>query len=61
MPAQVAVILTDEEKSILEGNVRSRKTPFRLRQRSEIVLLAANQLPNYRIAKVTIQLDGAEK
>ncbi len=56
MPAQVPVILSPEEKSQLEKNVRSRKTPVRLVERSRIVLLAAANIPNYKIAE-TLEID----
>lgn len=51
MPAQVEINLSAEEKKQLEKNIRSRKTPVRLRERSHIVLLAADRVPNYTIAK----------
>jgi len=51
MPAQVEINLSAEEKKQLEKNIRSRKTPVRLRERSHIVLLAADRVPNYKIAK----------
>ena len=51
MPAQVGIILSPEEKKQLEHNVRSRKTPVRLLERSKIVLYAAQDIPNYKIAK----------
>lgn len=51
MPAQVEIILSPEEKKQLEKNVKSRKTPVRLVERSKIVLLAAEETPNYQIAE----------
>jgi len=51
MPAQIAIILSAEEKKQLELNVRSRKTPVRLVERSRIVLMAATCNPNYKIAE----------
>ncbi|MFV0277155.1 MAG: helix-turn-helix domain-containing protein [Parahaliea sp.] len=53
MPAPTLVHLTAEEKALLEKNLRSGKTPVRLRERSEIVLLAAKGIPNYLIARQT--------
>jgi transposase len=50
MPAQVKIDLSEAEKKRLEKNLRSRKTSIRLRERSQIVLLAAEQIPNYEIA-----------
>ncbi len=51
MPAQVKVTMTDEEREQLERNVRSRKTSVRLLDRSKIVLMAADGVPNYRISQ----------
>lgn len=56
MPAQVPIVLSSEEKSQLEKKVRSRKTPVRLVERSRIVLLAAANMPNYKIAE-TLEID----
>lgn len=51
MPTPTPIHLTGEERAMLEKNLRSGKTPVRLRERSEIVLLAASGLPNYKIAE----------
>lgn len=51
MPAQIKIALSAQEKEQLEKNVRSRKTPVRLVERSKIVLLAAENTPNYKIAE----------
>jgi len=51
MPAQVRIVLSRGERKQLEKNVRSRKTPVRLVERSKIVLLAAKNKPNYKIAE----------
>lgn len=51
MPAPVKIVLSSEEKKQLEKNTKSRKTPVRLVERSKIVLLAANGIPNYQIAE----------
>jgi len=51
MPTPTPINLTGEEKAMLKKNLRSGKTPVRLRERSEIVLLAASGLPNYKIAQ----------
>ena len=51
MPAQVEIVLSDTEKQQLEKNIRSQKTPVRLRDRSQIILMAAESVPNYKIAK----------
>jgi transposase len=51
MPAQVKISLSAEDKKRLEKNVKSRKTPVRLLERSRIVLLAAESIPNYKIAE----------
>ena len=51
MPAPIKIELSVEEKKQLEGNIKSRKTPVRLVERSKIVLLAAEGYPNYQIAE----------
>jgi transposase len=51
MPAQVTIILSPDEKKQLKQNVKSRKSPVRLVERSKIVLLAATGTPNYKIAE----------
>lgn len=51
MPAQVKIVLSESEKEQLEKNIRSRKTSKRLLERSTIVLLAAEGIPNYEIAE----------
>ena len=51
MPAPVRISLTVAEEEALMSNLSSGKTPVRLRERSEIVLLAAAGLPNYQIAE----------
>lgn len=52
MPAQVRIVLSPEEKIQLEQNVKSRKTSVRLFERSKIVLFAAEDMPNYKIAEM---------
>ena len=51
MPAQVKVILSEEDQKRLTKNIRSRTTPTRLVERSKIVLLASQGKPNYKIAE----------
>jgi DNA-binding NarL/FixJ family response regulator len=51
VPAQIKVTLSDEERQQLKSNLRSRKTSVRLLERSRIVLMAADGVPNYEIAK----------
>jgi len=51
MPAQIYIILSEDEKRELEKNVKSRKTSVRLVERSKIVLLAAKDIPNSKIAE----------
>jgi transposase len=51
MPAPIAINLSATEKALLKKIQRSGKSPVRLRERSEIVLLAAEGLPNYKIAE----------
>ena len=50
MAAQVKITLSADEKKQLEKNVRSKKTSVRLVERSRIILLAAEDIPNYKIA-----------
>ena len=50
MPSPVKITLSHEEKKQLEKNITSRKTAVRLVERSKIILLAADNVPNYRIA-----------
>ncbi len=50
MPAPIKIILSSNEKEQLEKNLRSRKTSLRLLERSKIILLAADNAPNYKIA-----------
>jgi transposase len=56
MPAQRPIHLTPDETKQLKKNRRSRKTPVRLLERSTIVLLAAEGIPNYQIA-TTLKID----
>ena len=51
MPAQIQIVLSSDDQSKLEKNVRSKTTPVRLVERSKIVLLAAKGIPNYKIAE----------
>ena len=50
MPAQIPIHLSPDETKQLTKNRRSRKTPIRLLERSTIVLLAAEGIPNSHIA-----------
>jgi transposase len=51
MPLQaVAVILTPEERKTLEGLASSRTESYRKIQRARLILLAADGMPNTRIA-----------
>ena len=50
MPAQIKIILSGHEKKQLKQNIKSRKTSIRLVERSNILLLAAEDIPNYKIA-----------
>ena len=56
MPAQRPIHLSADETKQLKKHRRSRKTPVRLLERSRIVLLAAEGIPNYQIAR-TLQID----
>jgi len=51
MPAPTPIKLSTDEEAALKKNLTSGKTPVRLRERSEIILLAAAGLPNYKIAE----------
>ncbi len=51
MPAQIKISLSTKEKKQLQKKVKSRKTSVRLLERSKIILLAAEDIPNYQIAK----------
>lgn len=51
MPAQIDIVLSSVEKKQLEKNLKSQKTSVRLLERSKIILLAAKNIPNYKIAE----------
>ena len=52
MPRQaIAVVLTPEERKVLERVASSRTESFRKVQRARLVLLAADGMPNVQIAK----------
>ena len=51
MPAQIDITLSAQEKKQLEKQVRSKTTPVRWVERSRIILLAAKNIPNYKIAE----------
>ena len=51
MPAQIDITLSAQEKKQLEKQVRSKTTPVRLVERSRIILLAAQNIPNYKMAE----------
>ena len=51
MPAQIPVILSDNDKKKLEDAVKSKVSPARLVLRAKIVLLASQNIPNVEIAK----------
>ena len=53
MPAPIAIELSADEVDTLQKNLCSGKTPVRLRERSEIVLLASAGL-----LSVFTQIDG---
>lgn len=56
MPAPTEIILSPDEQRQLKKNLKSKKTSLRLLERSKIVLLAADKIPNYKIAK-TLNID----
>ena len=51
MPAPTPIKLSTDEEVILKKNLAGGKTPVRLRERSQIILLAASGQPNYQIAE----------
>jgi transposase len=51
VPAAVQIVLTDDERAVLEGFVRRRTSARGLAQRSEIVLEAASGATNTEIAR----------
>lgn len=51
IPEATPIILTETERAELAGLVRSRRTEHRLRQRAQIVLLAADGLATRRIGR----------
>ena len=51
IPEATPIILTDAERTELDGLVRSRKTEHRLRQRARIVLLAADGFATREIGR----------
>jgi len=54
MNSAAAIHLTLQKQTVLQKNVRSRKTSMRLIERSQIILLAADGLSNIEISE---QLD----
>jgi transposase len=51
IPEATAIILTEAERTKLEGLARSSKTEYRLRQRARIVLLAADGMASRAIGR----------
>ena len=51
IPEATAIILTEAERTELEGLARSSKTEYRLRQRARIVLLAADGMASRAIGR----------
>ena len=51
MPAPIRITLSTADQKRLEKNVKSRTAPVRLLERSQIILLAAQGMPNYKIAE----------
>jgi transposase len=56
MPAPIKITLDNQERKQLEQNIRSSKTPVRLVERSKIVLMAADKMPNTKIA-LALEID----
>ena len=51
MNSAIVIELSPQEQEVLNKNVRGRKTPMRLIERSKIILLAADGLSNIQIAE----------
>ena len=51
MPAPIKIVLDKQDRKQLQKNIKSSKTPVRLVERSKIVLMAADGMPNYQIAQ----------
>jgi len=51
IPKATAIELTQDDRTVLEGFVRSTKTEYRLRQRARIVLLAAGGMATRAIGR----------
>jgi transposase len=51
IPEATPIVLTEEERAELEGLARSTKSEHRMRQRAQIVLLAAEQVATRAIAR----------
>ena len=51
MPAQIIVLLSEQERIELEKAVSSQMTPVRLVERARAIRMAADKTPSYRIAE----------
>ena len=51
MNSAIAIELTSQEQTVLQKNIRSRKTSIRLIERSKTILHAAKGLSNIEIAE----------
>jgi transposase len=51
MPAPIKITLDQQERKQLQQHLKSGKTPVRIVERSRIVLMAADGMPNYKIAE----------
>lgn len=51
MNSAIIIELSPQEQEVLNKNIRGRKTPMRLIERSKIILLAADGLSNIQIAE----------
>ena len=52
MPAQIRILLTDPERAHLKSLINSRKTSIRLHERAQIILHAAEGIPNSNISTI---------
>ncbi|MCF6211561.1 MAG: helix-turn-helix domain-containing protein [Gammaproteobacteria bacterium] len=51
MPAQINISLSEPERVELEKVISSQMTPVRLVERAKAILMAADNIPSYKIAE----------
>ena len=52
IPCATVIVLTSEERAVLEALVRSTKSEVRMRTRAQIVLAAADDIPSRKIGRM---------